>query len=54
MNVSGDGVAAAWRRFVKDSRGEEAGLVILHDELELRLGEIKVKKGIRARRGIMD
>ena len=36
---------------MKDSRGEEAGLVILHDELELRLGEIKVKKGGTSAKG---
>jgi PTH1 family peptidyl-tRNA hydrolase len=51
MNVSGEGVAAAWRRFVKDSRGEQVGLVILHDELELRLGAVKVKKGDASAKG---
>ena len=36
---------------MKDSRGEEVGLVILHDELELRLGEVKVKKGDASAKG---
>jgi len=45
MNVSGVGVAAAWRQFLKDARGEEAKLVVVHDEMELKLGEVKVKRG---------
>ena len=51
MNVSGEGVAAAWRQFVKDSRSEDAKLVVVHDELELRLGEVKVKKGDASAKG---
>ncbi len=38
MKVSGAGVAAAWREFVKEGRGDQAKLVIVHDELELALG----------------
>ena len=51
MNISGVGVAAAWRQFLKDVRGEEAKLVVVHDELELKLGEVKVKKGDASARG---
>ncbi len=42
MNVSGSGVAAAWRQFQKESRGDLTRLVIVHDELELGLGQVKV------------
>ena len=51
MNISGVGVAAAWRQFVKDSRGEEAKLVVVHDELELALGQVKVKSGSASPKG---
>lgn len=44
MNISGTGVAAAWRQFLKDGR-EEARLVVVHDELELSLGEVRVRSG---------
>jgi PTH1 family peptidyl-tRNA hydrolase len=46
MNVSGTGVAAAWRQFLKDSGGADAArLVVVHDELELGLGEVRVRSG---------
>lgn len=55
MNVSGAGVAAAWRQFQRDTRGggggEEARLVVVHDELEIRLGEVRVKKGEASAKG---
>jgi PTH1 family peptidyl-tRNA hydrolase len=51
MNVSGDGVAAAWRQFSRDARGEEVALVVLHDELELGLGQVKVKGGDMSPKG---
>jgi PTH1 family peptidyl-tRNA hydrolase len=51
MNISGVGVAAAWRQFVKDVRGEEAKLVVVHDELELGLGQVKVKSGTASPKG---
>ena len=45
MNVSGPAVAAAWRAFVKESDPNRAPrLVVLHDELELEVGKVKVKK----------
>ena len=50
MNVSGPAVATAWRAFVKDAQNssvpdarERARLVVLHDELELGLGKVKVR-----------
>jgi len=51
MNVSGTGVAAAWRQFVKEGRGEQATLVVVHDELELALGQVKVKQGSASAKG---
>jgi len=51
MNVSGSGVAAAWRQFIKDTRGEDARLVVVHDELELAPGQIKVKSGSASTKG---
>jgi PTH1 family peptidyl-tRNA hydrolase len=51
MNISGQGVAAAWRQFLKDTRGQEARLVVVHDELECKLGEVKVKKGDASPKG---
>ncbi|KAE8441117.1 hypothetical protein EG329_005859 [Mollisiaceae sp. DMI_Dod_QoI] len=51
MNVSGSGVAAAWRQFQKESRGDLTRLVIVHDELELGLGQVKVKSGTASAKG---
>lgn len=48
MNVSGPAVASAWKTFLQDLPSIDrkwANLVIVHDELESRLGEIKVKIG---------
>lgn len=51
MNVSGVGVAAAWRQFQKEGRGEGARLVVVHDELELAPGQVKVKSGSASAKG---
>jgi PTH1 family peptidyl-tRNA hydrolase len=51
MNISGAGVSAAWRQFVKECRGEEPRLVVVHDELELGLGQVKVKSGSASAKG---
>jgi PTH1 family peptidyl-tRNA hydrolase len=51
MNVSGVGVSAAWRQFIKECRGEEPRLVVVHDELELGLGSVKVKNGSGSAKG---
>ncbi|TAQ90819.1 hypothetical protein B7494_g870 [Chlorociboria aeruginascens] len=49
MNESGKGVADAWKRFIGEVRAEdgdvETKLVVVHDELELPVGQVKVKKG---------
>lgn len=44
MNVSGSGVSAAWKQFLKDGQAD-ARLVVVHDELELALGEVRVRNG---------
>ena len=49
MNTSGPGVYKAWRAFnsLHDSSGDgRSALVLLHDELELGLGKMKVRKGL--------
>lgn len=52
MNISGVGVAAAWREFLKGVReGEEARLVVVHDELEGALGAVKVRDGALSVKG---
>lgn len=51
MNISGAGVAAAWRQFQKEGRGEEAKLVVVHDELELAVGQVKVRRGDASPKG---
>ncbi|KAH8815537.1 peptidyl-tRNA hydrolase [Xylogone sp. PMI_703] len=47
MNASGPAVSSAWKQFLKDAQrnGEVGKLVVLHDELELGLGLVKVKSG---------
>jgi len=47
MNVSGKPIKSAWQAFVKELQPEEqerALLVVLHDELEKPLGQVKLKK----------
>jgi PTH1 family peptidyl-tRNA hydrolase len=47
MNVSGKPVKTAWQAFLRDLDQEErsrALLVVLHDELDKSLGEVKLKK----------
>jgi PTH1 family peptidyl-tRNA hydrolase len=47
MNISGKGVKTAWNSFMLGLESEEKGaavLVIVHDELEVALGKVKVKK----------
>ncbi|KAL3423994.1 peptidyl-tRNA hydrolase [Phlyctema vagabunda] len=52
MNISGVGVAAAWRQFTRDTPSDMATqLVIIHDELELPLGQMKAKKGELSAKG---
>ncbi|PQE10429.1 hypothetical protein CJF32_00000951 [Rutstroemia sp. NJR-2017a WRK4] len=56
MNVSGPAVSAAWKQFLRENKqmgyGEEGcGLVVVHDELELRVGEVKVRKGDASPKG---
>jgi peptidyl-tRNA hydrolase, PTH1 family len=51
MNVSGVGLTAAWRQFRKEGRGEDARLVVVHDELELAPGQLKVKSGSASAKG---
>ena len=51
MNVSGPGVASAWRQFQKESRGEDTRLVVVHDELEIALGQVKVRPGTASAKG---
>lgn len=54
MNVSGSGVARAWRTFCADNTDPNNAtlplprLVILHDELELNLGKYKIRTTIGA------
>jgi len=51
MNISGAGVATAYRQFIKELRGEEGRLVVVHDELELALGQVNVKDGAASPKG---
>lgn len=51
MNVSGTGVKSAWRKFKKDTGEEDARLVVVHDELELALGAVKVRDGGASAKG---
>ena len=48
MNLSGKPVRAAWKAFLKglddDEERRQAVLVVLHDEMEVPLGKVKVKR----------
>ncbi|KYK57162.1 mitochondrial peptidyl-tRNA hydrolase [Drechmeria coniospora] len=52
MNVSGPFVARAWQEMVKDSNSAASlSLVIVHDELERELGDVKLVSWDRSPRG---
>ena len=54
MNISGPAVFRAWKAFLRDISvvDQDPHLVILHDELELRLGDYKLSTGAaRSARG---
>ncbi|KAI9746642.1 MAG: aminoacyl-tRNA hydrolase [Claussenomyces sp. TS43310] len=56
MNVSGPAVAAAWRQFLRDGPGDTsssppARLVVVHDELESALGDVRIKRGDASPKG---
>ena len=48
MNVSGPAVATAWKAFLRELPSElrpHAKLVVVHDQLELPFGKIRMKHG---------
>ena len=48
MNVSGPAVAIAWKAFLRELPQDlrsKAKLVVVHDQLELPFGKIKIKHG---------
>lgn len=51
MNISGVGVAAVWRQFLRECGTQPAKLVVVHDELELPPGQVKVKQGSASAKG---
>lgn len=51
MNLSGVSVAAAYKQFQKDNAGRVSKLVVLADELELPLGDVKVRGATLSHKG---
>lgn len=53
MNVSGVPIAAAWRTFQSTHSNSDMApaLIVLHDELELPIGTIKVRPGSASPKG---
>jgi PTH1 family peptidyl-tRNA hydrolase len=53
MNISGVALASAWKTFVAQNQSHDGavGLVVLHDELELPLGQVRVKSGNLSAKG---
>ncbi|KAF2012890.1 peptidyl-tRNA hydrolase [Aaosphaeria arxii CBS 175.79] len=53
MNVSGPSVRSAWTTFLaqQKSKGHNARLVILHDELESKLGHVTIRQGVASPKG---
>jgi PTH1 family peptidyl-tRNA hydrolase len=52
MNVSGPAVSAAWRTFLRENHNDpNTRLVVVHDELEIALGAVKVRKGDASPKG---
>jgi PTH1 family peptidyl-tRNA hydrolase len=51
MNTSGPTLLKAWNSFVSIYGLANSGLIVLHDELELPLGQVKVKSGKSSAKG---
>lgn len=51
MNTSGPALLKAWRSFSSEHGLANSGLIILHDELEAPLGQLKVKNGNSSAKG---
>ena len=51
MNLSGPTLLKAWKNFSSIHGLASCGLVVLHDELELPLGQLKVKSGNSSAKG---
>lgn len=53
MNVSGPPLLKAWKQFsqLSDGAGRVAGLVVLHDEMEIEPGRLKVRRGNGSAKG---
>ena len=51
MNTSGPALLKAWKNFASIHGLSSSGLIILHDELELPLGQLKVKPGNSSAKG---
>jgi PTH1 family peptidyl-tRNA hydrolase len=51
MNTSGPTLLKAWNRFASIHGLTNSGLIVLHDELELALGQVKVKSGNSSAKG---
>ena len=51
MNTSGPTLLKAWKYFTSIHRTEDTGLVLLHDELELPIGQVKMKRGTASAKG---
>jgi peptidyl-tRNA hydrolase, PTH1 family len=52
MNISGKALSKAWKAYLSEldpSEREDAKLVVLHDELEIAPGKLKIKVGGSAR-----
>jgi len=53
MNVSGPPLLKAWKQFsqLSDGAGRVTGLVVLHDEMEIEAGRLKVRRGNGSAKG---
>lgn len=53
MNISGQSVKSAWTNFSTQqrARGLEGRLVVVHDELEAPLGQVKIREGTASPKG---
>lgn len=49
MNLSGVDLATAYKQFIRENA--DGKLVVLHDELEAAMGEVKVRSGSASHKG---
>lgn len=51
MNLQGSPIGRAWQKFQHDHKGQPCELVIVHDEIQVALGKVQIRRKRTSARG---